>query len=167
MIEPGGAPDAPVGRTTGAPFGPAGVPRWRNVPAEEPRPPWDEPAAHHVPAAARTGSGVVRVRPYVRTGGRTKSGTDLALETLVTVTVTGRPARLANREYRNVVDLCGVPRSIAEVAALSSMPVGVARVLVGDLAAQGLLTVHHTRGPAGGPADMALMRRVLSGLRRL
>ena len=106
-----------------------------------------------------------RVRPYVRTGGRTKSRTELALETLVTVS--GRPGRPASLEYRNVVDLCGVPRSIAEVAALSALPVGVARVLVGDLAEQGLLTVHDTRGSAGAADDMALMQRVLAGLRRL
>jgi hypothetical protein len=99
----------------------------------------------------------------VRTGGRTKSRADLALETLVTFSGYGRPANL---EYRSVVDLCGVPRSIAEVAALVAIPVGVARVLVGDLADQGVLTVHDTRGQAGA-ADMALMERVLAGLRRL
>jgi hypothetical protein len=107
---------------------------------------------------------VKRVRPYVRTGGRTRSRTELALETLVTVS--GRCGPLANLEYLNLVDLCGVPRSIAEVAALSALPVGVARVLVGDLAEQGLLTVHETRGPSGD-ADMALMQRVLAGLRRM
>ena len=115
--------------------------------------------------SGRSGDGATRVRPYVRTGGRTKASKDLALETLVTIS--GRGGRPANLEYRNVVELCGVPRSIAEVAALSSMPVGVARVLVGDLAEQGLLEVHDTRGEAGGMADMALMQRVLAGLRRL
>ena len=121
-----------------------------------------------IPAVGRTGArsgadSATRVRPYVRTGGRTKSRTDLALETLVTFSGHGRPSNL---EYRSVVELCGVPRSIAEVAALSSIPVGVARVLVGDLAEQGLLTVHSTRGQTGD-ADMALMERVLAGLRRL
>lgn len=81
------------------------------------------------------------------------------------MTFSGR-GRPANLEHRTVVELCGVPRSIAEVAALSSMPVGIARVLVGELAEQGLLTVHHTRGEAGS-SDMALMERVLAGLRQL
>jgi hypothetical protein len=116
----------------------------------------------------RTGRRASPVRPYVRTGGRTRSNRELALETLVSVS-RGRPrsARPPNREYRRVVDLCDVPRSIAEVAALTSVPVGVARVLVGDLAAQGLLTVHQTRGPSGVATDMALMQRVLAGLRKL
>jgi hypothetical protein len=127
-----------------------------------------EPRGAEHPATGPTGApygavSATRVRPYVRTGGRTKSGTDLALETLVTFSGHGRPASL---EYRSVVDLCGVPRSIAEVAALTSIPVGVARVLVGDLAEQGVLTVHDTRGQTGA-ADMALMERVLAGLRRL
>lgn len=121
----------------------------------------------HFPARGRTrarstDSGI-RVRPYVRTGGRTKSGTDLALETMVTVSGRGQPTTL---EYRTVVELCGVPRSVAEVAALSSMPVGVARVLIGDLAEQGVLTVHHTRGETGG-SDVDLIERVLDGLRHL
>jgi uncharacterized protein DUF742 len=116
----------------------------------------------------RSGRRASPVRPYVRTGGRTRSNRELALETLVSVSQTRpRSARPPNREYRRVVDLCGVPRSIAEVAALTSVPVGVARVLVGDLAAQGLLTVHQTRGPSGAATDMALMQRVLAGLRKL
>jgi hypothetical protein len=167
VTEPGGAPDAPVGRPTGPPFGPAERRRWESagagaVPlAAVPRA--RRPADAQEPAGL-SGSSVKRVRPYVRTGGRTRSRTELALETLVTVS--GRPGRLAN-EYRNVVDLCGVPRSIAEVAALSALPVGVARVLVGDLAERGLLTVHKTRGQSGAADDMALMQRVLAGLRRL
>ena len=108
------------------------------------------------------------IRPYVRTGGRTRSNRELALETLVSVSrQRPRSARPPNREYRRVVDLCDVPRSIAEVAALTAVPVGVARVLVGDLAAQGLLTVHQTRGQTGAATDMALMQRVLAGLRKL
>jgi Protein of unknown function (DUF742) len=116
----------------------------------------------------RTGRRASPVRPYVRTGGRTKANRELALETLVSVSRSRpRGGRPANREYRRVVDLCDVPRSIAEVAALTSVPVGVARVLVGDLAAQGLLDIHQTRGETGAPTDMALMQRVLAGLRNL
>jgi hypothetical protein len=116
----------------------------------------------------RSGRRASPVRPYVRTAGRTRSSRELALETLVSVSrQRPRGGRPANREYRRVVDLCDVPRSIAEVAALTAVPVGVARVLVGDLAAQGVLTVHQTRGPSGAATDMALMQRVLAGLRNL
>jgi Protein of unknown function (DUF742) len=41
----------------------------------------------------------------------------------------------------------------------------VAKVLLGDLAVGGAIAVHRTSG-AGGP-DLALMERVLGGLRRL
>lgn len=108
------------------------------------------------------------VRPYARTRGRTRSHSDLALETLVTVSGWISPESWgANPEYRAVVDICAVPRSIAEVAALSSLPVGVARVLVGDMAELGLLTVHDATRPADAAADLMLMHRVLEGLRRL
>jgi hypothetical protein len=68
----------------------------------------------------------------------------------------------ATLEQRQVVDLCAQPRSIAEVAALVRVPLGVARVLVADLADSGAVTVHATVA-----ADVDLMRRVLIGLHRL
>jgi hypothetical protein len=152
VTEPRGAGDVPVGGETGAQFATSRLGHDLEDEVEVPRVRVGKPTA---------------VRPYVRTGGRTKSSTELALETLVTVSNRIRESWPANLEYRQVVDLCGVPRSIAEVAALSSLPVGVARVLVGDMAEQGLLTVHDTRGPSGAAADLALMQRVLAGLRRL
>lgn len=48
------------------------------------------------------------------------------------------------------------------------MPLGVARVLLGDLAAAGVVVVHSTVGNTGdGAPDVAFMRRELVGLRRL
>jgi hypothetical protein len=70
-------------------------------------------------------------------------------------------------EHRAVAELCGETRSVAEVAALLSLPLGVARVLLGDMAGLGLVTVHQTASSAGNAPDLALMERVLSGLRRL
>ena len=55
----------------------------------------------------------------------------------------------------------------AEVAALLSLPLGVARVVLGDMAGLGVVTVHQTASSAGSGPDLALMERVLSGLRRL
>jgi len=66
-----------------------------------------------------------------------------------------------------VADLCREPRSVAEVAALLKLPLGVARVVLGDMAGQGTVVVHETAGSSGDVPDMALMERVLSGLRRL
>jgi predicted kinase len=63
----------------------------------------------------------------------------LALEALVSSS--GRPvvgdAVLTTHHRRMIVDLCAQPRSVAEVAALLSVPLGVARVLLGDLAGAG------------------------------
>src|SRR4051794_16313454 len=108
------------------------------------------------------------VRPYTWTRGRTKSGLDLAIETLVSTSARGRAqAATLQFEHRAVAELCEQTRSVAEVAALLSLPLGVARVVLGDMAGLGVVTVHQTASSAGSAPDLALMERVLSGLRRL
>jgi hypothetical protein len=108
------------------------------------------------------------VRPYTWTRGRTKSGLDLAIETLVSTSARGRAqAGSLQVEHRAVAELCEQTRSVAEIAALLSVPLGVARVLLGDMAGLGVVTVHQTASSAGSAPDLALMERVLSGLRRL
>ncbi|MFG1809465.1 DUF742 domain-containing protein [Streptomyces sp. NPDC049040] len=116
-----------------------------------------------------------RVRPYSLTGGRTRFGHVLLVETFV-ATVEGpdeqhAPARggWAERvlpERRAIVELCRRMRSVAEISALLRMPLGVVRVLVSDLADQGRIRVYGTGHGSGSP-DRALLERVLSGLRRL
>lgn len=138
----------------------------QSVPDEQPSPggqlgaqpdEWAEPA---VSASV--------VRPYTWTGGRTAPILDLAVETLVSTTEHGHEmAVLASAEHRAVAELCRAPRSVAEVAALLSLPLGVARVLLADMAEIGLILVHHSAHGSGDIPDMALMERVLSGLRRL
>ncbi|HEX6256105.1 MAG TPA: DUF742 domain-containing protein [Euzebyales bacterium] len=104
------------------------------------------------------------VPPYIVTGGRTRSdGADLALETLVTTTTEGRDA--AGRhvfEQRRILMMCHEPLSIAEVAATLEVPAGVARVLIGDLVADGTLRVSR-------PTDTneQLIRRLIDGVRSL
>jgi len=114
------------------------------------------------------GVGASAVRPYTWTRGRTKSGLELAIETLVSTSRRGRDQMgLLQVEHRAVAELCEQTRSVAEVAALMSLPLGVARVLLGDMAGLGVVTVHQTASSAGNAPDLALMERVLSGLRRL
>ncbi|MGH3977707.1 MAG: DUF742 domain-containing protein [Pseudonocardiaceae bacterium] len=110
-----------------------------------------------------------RVRPYTWTAGRTKSSHDLAVESLIStgdhgVDLSDESTRY---EHRVIAELCAQPRSVAEVAASLSVPLGVARVLVGDMAELGIVVVHRTAGSPDGPPDLTLMERVLSGLRRL
>ena len=108
------------------------------------------------------------VRPYAWTRGRTRPAYDLAVETLLSTTPRGRDPELVTQyEHRMIADLCGDPKSVAEVAALLSLPLGVARVLLGDMAAHGSIVVHETASSTGDGPDLALMERVLSGLRRL
>jgi Protein of unknown function (DUF742) len=106
------------------------------------------------------------VRPYSWTGGRTASCIDLAIEALISATGKGvDPA--ASPEHHTILGLCATPRSVAELAALLKVPLGVARVLLGDLAATGSVAVHRMAGSADAAPDVALMQRVLTGLRRL
>ena len=83
------------------------------------------------------------VRPYALTRGRT------------------RPSRAYP-----VAELCRESRSVAEVAALVRLPLGVANVLVGDLVDRGVVRVHTTTTPDAAP-DSSLLQRVLTGLRKL
>lgn len=108
------------------------------------------------------------VRPYTWTQGRTRPVRDLALETLVSTSEHGHDvAALTSVEHRTVAELCSSPRSVAEVAALLSLPLGVAKVLLADMTDLDLVVVHDTVGASGDAPDRALMERVLSGLRRL
>lgn len=108
------------------------------------------------------------VRPYTRTGGRTEPAYKLALEALVSTSELGRDDdALIYPEHRSIASLCKQARSVAEVAALLSIPLGVARVLLGDMAGMGLVVVHRTSAGNGHPDDIAFLERVLDGLRQL
>ncbi|MDQ4093104.1 MAG: DUF742 domain-containing protein [Actinomycetota bacterium] len=128
--------------------------------------PVPEPAwVHHVDCD-RSKETFELVRPYFWTGGRTASPVDLAVETLVSAT--GRPVDpAAPLEHRTILGLCATPHSVAELAVLLKVPLGVARVVLGDLAAAGSVAVHRTVGSADAASDVALMQRVLAGLQRL
>ena len=109
------------------------------------------------------------VRPYAMTGGRTRPRYQLALEALISTTAD--PAHLTGLlpEHQRICHLCREVKSVAEVSALLSMPLGVARILVADLAEAGLVAIHQPGGDenAGGAPDVTLLERVLSGLRKL
>jgi hypothetical protein len=108
------------------------------------------------------------VRPYSWTRGRTKSTVDLRIEALVTTSERGDDINgMTQTEHRSVAELCGEPRSVAEIATGLHVPLGVAKVLVGDMADLGLVIVHKTATGGANKAHLLLMERVLSGLRRL
>jgi hypothetical protein len=107
------------------------------------------------------------VRPYALTGGRTRPSVELAVEALVSTTYSGTLAesRLP-RERAAIIQLCMETRSVAEVAAHLKVPLGVARVLVADMADDLLVRVYEPQS-LDEAAHVALLERVLSGLRRL
>jgi hypothetical protein len=104
------------------------------------------------------------VRPYVITRGRTRPTFDLSIETLVSAAPHAAATGLT-RDHQVVLGLCRESRSVAELAAGAGVPLGVVRVLIGDLAAAGAVAVQRSVAAAG--PDLALMHRVLAGLRRL
>ncbi|MCC5035492.1 DUF742 domain-containing protein [Streptomyces sp. WAC 00631] len=118
-----------------------------------------------------------RVRPYSLTGGRTRFGHVLLVETFVAAIEApeDRPELTAGNwadrvmpEMRAIVELCRKMRSVAEISALLRIPLGVVRVLLSDLADQGKIRVYgNGAGTETGRPDRALLERVLSGLRRL
>ncbi|MEU7529004.1 DUF742 domain-containing protein [Saccharothrix sp. NPDC042600] len=107
------------------------------------------------------------VRPYAWTRGRTSSQHDLRIETLVSLEEHGiaKAMRDTTPEQRAIVELCATTRSVAEVSALLTLPLGVVRVLLGDLIDMGVVAVTSVNAAAG--PDLALMQRVLHGLRNL
>lgn len=114
------------------------------------------------------------VRPYAVTRGRTRPRLEIALEALVETTARGRSATAATggqgREHQYIAALCdGRLQSLAEVAARMQLPLGVARVLIADMAADGLLAVYEPTSldDANDAVGTELLERVLSGLRRL
>ena len=110
------------------------------------------------------------VRPYARTGGRTKPGRELDLEALVLTTPNGREAwasPLLSPEHTTVIELCQGTVSVAEIAAKLTVPIGVARIIIADMVDLGLVEVLKTAAADGDERDPAFLRRVLSGLQRL
>ncbi|MER6141727.1 DUF742 domain-containing protein [Streptomyces sparsogenes] len=109
------------------------------------------------------------VRPYAMTGGRTRPRYQLAIEALVSTTADPVHLQGLLPEHQRICHLCREVKSVAEVSALLNMPLGVARILVADLAEAGMVAIHQPGGTAdaAGTPDVTLLERVLSGLRKL
>jgi len=138
--------------------------------------PWDEPQPQRQPFPpsqqpqfpAEEESGSTRlVRPYTVTGGRTQPRYKLALEALVSASVyEPRDLSVLAPECQAILQFCLDWRSVAEISAVLRMPLGVARILVADMSADGLVRIHQRDDSEGRP-DLNLLERVLSGLRKI
>lgn len=109
------------------------------------------------------------MRPYMLVRGRTRHGAaaPLPVEAIV-VTGASAPLEALQLEAGAIARLCRRPYSVAEVAAHLRLPIGVVRVLVADLSAQGHVRVDLPLDPqCGDGADRVLLERVLAGLEAL
>jgi len=109
------------------------------------------------------------VRPYTLTAGRTEPQINLPLEAPISKLVTAKPPRWPGNDVRGQILTMSVDLpSVAEIAAGLALPLGVARVLIGDLVAQGYLQVHTTLGDSATNHERReLIGRTLRGLRAL
>ncbi|WP_369828032.1 DUF742 domain-containing protein [Mycobacterium sp. 852002-51163_SCH5372311] len=110
------------------------------------------------------------VRPYTFTAGRTDSDVELPPEAPVeALNDPAKPPRWPRNDVRRqILTLCVLSPSVAEIAARLSLPLGATRFLVGDLVTQGYLRVHAPLGDAMTIDERReLIGRTLRGLRAL
>jgi hypothetical protein len=143
----GGTPLASGGPTRPEGRGPTGESVWERDDTDEPQ----------------------LVRPYSLTAGRTASRINLPLEAPIETLATTKPQRWPANDVRGQILTLGADSpSVAEIAAVLSLPLGVARVLIGDLVTQGYLRVHTTLGDSTTDDERReLIGRTLRGLRAL
>ncbi|KAA0098544.1 DUF742 domain-containing protein [Mycolicibacterium sp. P1-18] len=109
------------------------------------------------------------VRPYTLTAGRTASPVDLPLEAPIRTLHPATAPRWPRSDVRAKILELGVDGpSVAEVAARLGLPLGVARVLIGDLVTQDYLRVDATLSSSETTDERReLIGRTLRGLRAL
>ncbi|QKW34542.1 DUF742 domain-containing protein [Actinomadura sp. NAK00032] len=115
------------------------------------------------------------VRPYAVTGGRTHyDGDDFDLVALIAVADPAEPADGAppaapwapEPEHDMILELCRTPLSVAEIASDLELPLGVVRVLLGDLLDHSLIQVRRPAPVAQFPGERVL-KEVIDGIRAL
>lgn len=123
----------------------------------------DEPEPRR---AARKGN---LVRPYTLTSGRTGTDVDLPVEAPVQTLQAGLAHRWPPDDAKGkIIQLCVDSPSVAEISARLDLPLGVTRVLVGDLVLSGYLRVHRTLSERSTSDERhELIGRTLRGLKAL
>src|SRR5262245_30808120 len=95
------------------------------------------------------------VRPYAMTHGRTRPTTgEFDLISLVVSTRSALPSDPGlGPEHLAIVKMCQRPLSVAEVASQVDLPVGIVRVLLGDLLERGLILAREPERAAKVPDE--------------
>ncbi|MGE2718148.1 DUF742 domain-containing protein [Mycolicibacterium celeriflavum] len=109
------------------------------------------------------------VRPYILTAGRTDSRVPLPLEAPIETLESAKAPRWPGNDVRGqILTMCVDHPSVAEIAAKLSLPLGVARVLIGDLVTQGYVAVRSTLSESTTVDERReLIGRTLRGLKAL
>jgi hypothetical protein len=119
------------------------------------------PQGTHGGAAARI------VRPYTLTAGRTRPKVDLPLEATLAVEPPATRRAWPDDMQGRIIGMCDT-RSVAEVSAELHQPIGVIRVILGDLVEQGYVRVLTTITESSSTDErFDLIERTLRGLRAL
>ena len=108
------------------------------------------------------------VRPYALTSGRTlpSGGASFGLIDVVVATSERQPQFLRlGPEHRRILSLCRRPTPIVDLTSEIDLPLGVVRVLLGDLTSEGMVRVLSTQKQP--VTDERLLRMVLDGLESL
>jgi hypothetical protein len=105
-------------------------------------------------------------RLYTLTGGRSSAATN-GFDLATVVTARGEPQPGMSSEHVRILRMCRRPVAVLELASRLALPVGVVRVLLGDLLAADRITAHAptTAAELLPPSDM--LRKVLRGLHNL
>jgi hypothetical protein len=109
------------------------------------------------------------VRPYALTQGRTRPAGE-AFDLVATVTTT--QARISDPgglgpEHFAVLQLAQSPTTVVDIASDVDLPLGVVRILLGDLRELGLVTIQAPVPMMAQQVDRDTLREVLHGLRGL
>jgi Protein of unknown function (DUF742) len=108
------------------------------------------------------------VRPYALTQGRTlpNGGASFGLIDVVIAT-SERPSEhfRPGPEHRRILGICRRPTPVVDLTSEIDLPLGVVRVLLGDLTSEGMLRVLSTQKQP--VTDERLLRMVLDGLESL
>jgi hypothetical protein len=107
------------------------------------------------------------VRPYALVRGRTKPGGEVldVISMVYSLRMSVPDPADLEPEHLAVIQLCGIPMSVADLASKLDLPLGVIRILLADLRDRGLVRIHRPR--VERLTDIRLLREVADGLRRL
>ena len=108
------------------------------------------------------------VRPYALTMGRTTPGGGASFGLIDVVAATGeRPSEhfRPGPEHRRILSVCRRPVPVVDLTSEIDLPLGVVRVLLGDLMDEGMLRIISAQRQH--VPDQRLLRMVIDGLESL